>query len=302
MPRSTSASRRCPRTAASCDARPARRSTRTAAGRRRGCRATACARSGRRSCSRPPPTIRRAQEAGSATSRLSTNHPIDQIAASRNVGSRERAKTSRSSISAARRRRRPRSRRGCRDAESCGEEDDAEHGVHGEQLQPLEPGRLALVRDGCAMRSARSSAPSSKPLKTSAIGCGPTTNDRRTSTRRDEQRDLGAEPIAMFTARSILSFRATSTATQCSAALPTMATTISADEELAEADRLRRLGDRADEDLRHDADRHAGDGQRDDRLAAHRPGRVRSWSSSLVLEVEQVLVRAQREEQAARRR
>ena len=34
------------------------------------------------------------------------------------------------------------------------------------------------------------------------------------------------EPIAMFTARSILSFIATSTATQCSAALPTIATTI----------------------------------------------------------------------------
>ena len=34
------------------------------------------------------------------------------------------------------------------------------------------------------------------------------------------------EPIAMLTARSILSLRATSTATQCSAALPTIATTI----------------------------------------------------------------------------
>ena len=34
------------------------------------------------------------------------------------------------------------------------------------------------------------------------------------------------EPIAMLTARSILSFIATSTATQCSAALPTIATMI----------------------------------------------------------------------------
>ena len=33
------------------------------------------------------------------------------------------------------------------------------------------------------------------------------------------------EPIAMLTARSILSLRATRTATQCSAALPTIATT-----------------------------------------------------------------------------
>ncbi len=34
------------------------------------------------------------------------------------------------------------------------------------------------------------------------------------------------EPIAMLTARSILSFMATATATQCSAALPTIATTM----------------------------------------------------------------------------
>ena len=48
------------------------------------------------------------------------------------------------------------------------------------------------------------------------------------------------EPIAMLTARSILSFIATRTATQCSAALPTIATTIDADEELGEADRRAR--------------------------------------------------------------
>ena len=56
---------------------------------------------------------------------------------------------------------------------------------------------------------------------------------------------------------SILSREAKYTATQCSAALPTIATMISDDEERRQADPLRRRLDRADEDLRHHADRDA---------------------------------------------
>ena len=48
----------------------------------------------------------------------------------------------------------------------------------------------------------------------------------RTSTGATNRAIWALEPMAMFTARSILSFMATSTATQCSAALPTMATTM----------------------------------------------------------------------------
>ena len=66
----------------------------------------------------------------------------------------------------------------------------------------------------------------SKPLNTSAIGCGPSTNEHRTRIGPTKSAICALDPIAMFTARSILSLDATSTATQCSAALPTVATTI----------------------------------------------------------------------------
>src|SRR5882724_8757648 len=51
-------------------------------------------------------------------------------------------------------------------------------------------------------------------------------NEVRTSTGATKRATWALEPIAMLTARSILFFIATSTATQCSAALPTIATTI----------------------------------------------------------------------------
>ncbi len=69
-----------------------------------------------------------------------------------------------------------------------------------------------------------------------------------------------------------------------------------ADEERRQADRLRRLGDRADEDLRHHADRDAGAGQHEHGLA-HRP-RLADVVLLLVLGVEEVLVRPEREDQA----
>ena len=68
-----------------------------------------------------------------------------------------------------------------------------------------------------------------------------------------------------------------------------------ADEERRQADRLRGLADRADEDLRHHADRHAGEGQGDHALA-HRP-RLADVVLGAVLGVEEVLMRAQREDQ-----
>src|SRR5205807_8179159 len=77
-----------------------------------------------------------------------------------------------------------------------------------------------------AMITASTIAPSSKPLKTRGIGLGPITNDTSTSTGATNSAIWALEPIAMLTARSILSLAATSTATQCSAALPTIATTI----------------------------------------------------------------------------
>ena len=97
----------------------------------------------------------------------------------------------------------------------------------------------------------------------------------------------------MFTARSILSLAATSTATQCSAALPTIATTIapmknSLSPTVSAASEIEptRISDMH-------ADRDAGDGERD-HGAAHGP----RLAVDLVLGVEQVLVGAQREDQA----
>ncbi len=77
-----------------------------------------------------------------------------------------------------------------------------------------------------AISTAIRKAPSSKPLKTSASGLGPITNEASTSTGTTNSAIWALEPIAMLTDRSILSLRATSTATQCSAALPTIAITI----------------------------------------------------------------------------
>src|SRR5215467_13063390 len=51
-------------------------------------------------------------------------------------------------------------------------------------------------------------------------------NEQRTRTGATNSATWALEPIAMLTERSILSFIATRTATQCSAALPTIATTI----------------------------------------------------------------------------
>ena len=51
-------------------------------------------------------------------------------------------------------------------------------------------------------------------------------NEAITSTGATNSAIWALEPIAMLTARSILFLNATRTATQCSAALPTIATTI----------------------------------------------------------------------------
>ena len=68
-----------------------------------------------------------------------------------------------------------------------------------------------------------------------------------------------------------------------------------ADEERRQPDRLRRLGDRADEDLRHHADGDAGAGEHQHGLA-HRP-RLALVLVAPVLGVEEVLVRLEREEE-----
>ena len=72
----------------------------------------------------------------------------------------------------------------------------------------------------------------------------------------------------MFTARSILSFAATSTATQCSAALPTIATTNTPTKNSDRPISSRRLRDRADEDL-------ATSGRRAPPRSASRPSDLR---------------------------
>ena len=93
-----------------------------------------------------------------------------------------------------------------------------------------------------------------------------------------------------------MSLRGEETATQCSAALPTIATTMTPTKNGDSPIDSRRLGDRADEDLRHHADRDAGDRQRDRPTCARSTARRRSSSSSW-LGVEEVAVGLQREEQ-----
>src|SRR6476619_2221404 len=73
-----------------------------------------------------------------------------------------------------------------------------------------------------AMMTARNTAPSSNPLNTRAIGNGPMTNDASTRTGATNRAIWAPDPTAM----SILSRDAKYTETQCSAALPTTATTI----------------------------------------------------------------------------
>src|SRR5215203_1157190 len=77
-----------------------------------------------------------------------------------------------------------------------------------------------------AMMTARNTAPSSNPLNTRAIGNGPMTNDASTSTGATNRAIWAPDPTAMLIEMSILSRAAKYTATQCSAALPTTATTM----------------------------------------------------------------------------
>src|SRR3954464_505495 len=76
------------------------------------------------------------------------------------------------------------------------------------------------------MNTARKMAPISNPLNTSAIGNGPTANEASTSTGATNSAICAADPTAMLIERSILLRSAKYTDTQCSAALPTIATTI----------------------------------------------------------------------------
>src|SRR3954467_6723409 len=76
------------------------------------------------------------------------------------------------------------------------------------------------------MNTARKIAPISNPLNTSAIGNGPIANDASTSTGATNSAICAADPTEMLMDRSILLRIAKYTDTQCSAALPTIATTI----------------------------------------------------------------------------
>ena len=117
-----------------------------------------------------------------------------------------------------------------------------------------------------------------------------------TSTGATNSAIWALEPIAMLTARSILFFCATSTATQCSAALPTIATTITPMKNSLRPSCEAASEIESDEDLGHHADRDAGDRQRDDRLA-HRP-RLTVGRNPRRVGVEEVAVGLQREAQA----
>ena len=139
------------------------------------------------------------------------------------------------------------------------------------------------------------SRPSSSPLKTSDIGYGPRNSESSTSTGATNSAICALEPIAMLTDRSILSFMAKNTATQCSAALPTIATTMMATKNGDSPIDSDASVDRADEDLRHHADRDAGDREHGHGLA-HRP-RLALLVLGVVLGVEEVAVGLEREEQ-----
>ena len=145
-----------------------------------------------------------------------------------------------------------------------------------------------------AISTARITAASSKPLKTSAIGWSPKTNDSSTSSGATNSAIWALDPIAMLTARSILSLRATNTATQCSATLPTIATTIAPMKNSLRPIDSAAVADRADQDLAHHADQHARDRERDHAPADVQPHVV----LVLVLGVEEVAVGPQREDEA----
>src|SRR2546425_10847632 len=76
-----------------------------------------------------------------------------------------------------------------------------------------------------AIAPAATRAATSYPLNTRAIGCGPSANERSTRRETTNIAIWTLDPIAMFRARSILSFIATTTAAQCSAAFPPLPTT-----------------------------------------------------------------------------
>ena len=91
-------------------------------------------------------------------------------------------------------------------------------------------------------------------MKTRGSGAGPMKKPASTRTGATNSATCAAEPMAMLTDRSIWSLRATSTATQCSAALPTIATTTAPMKNSDSPSDSEAACDRSDEHLGHHSD------------------------------------------------
>ena len=104
-------------------------------------------------------------------------------------------------------------------------------------------------------------------------------NEAMTSTGATNSAIWRREPIAMLTARSILSLQRDQHRDPVLGGVADDRDDDHPDEELAEADRLGGLGDRADQDLRHHTDGDAGDRQHQIERRTLQPKRGSSSSS-----------------------
>ena len=145
--------------------------------------------------------------------------------------------------------------------------------------------------------TAKISAASSYALNTSGIGAGPNANESSTSTGATNNPIWALDPIAMLTARSILFLTATDDRDVVLRGVADDRDDERADEELRQPDRLRRVLDRAGEQLAHHADQHGGREQRHDRSPQRpqRPARLLPVTGR-----EQVPVGPQREHEPGR--
>ena len=165
-----------------------------------------------------------------------------------------------------------------------------------EQLHALEPGRLALVGHLVGDQDRQEDRPQLEPVEHQRHRERPDEERQQHEHRRGEQRDLGARADRDVDGQVHLVLPREVDRHPVLGGVADDRHDDDRDEERRQADALRRLLDRADEDLRHHADRDAGERERDHALA-HRPRLGADVVVLAVRRVEEVAVRLEREQQ-----
>src|SRR4029453_9595424 len=145
-------------------------------------------------------------------------------------------------------------------------EGQREHGVHGQQLEALEPGRLALLGDLVGDDDGQEDGPDLEAVEHQRHRERPDHERRQDQHRGHEQGDLGRGTDGDVDRQVHLVAQGEVDGDPVLGGVADDGDHDDADEERRQAQVLRGLGDGPDQDLRHHPDGHPGDGQH-----GHRP-------------------------------